>query len=106
MILLQAVPLPPADFQPDVSLWSVCAWGALNPVMMAVSFQLGRHADQPAKLGIAAFAGAIAGVAVLWLAARMGLSFATDVARGAAGVFVVSLLCGTGWAWLGRRRGS
>ena len=111
MLLLQAVaqavaqPLPHAELQANVSLWAVLAWAALNPVMIAVAFLMGRRADQPAKLGIAAFAGAMAGVALLWLAARLQLGLATDVARGAVGVFVTSLPFGALWAWLGKSRG-
>ncbi len=107
-VLLQAVaqPLPPPDLQPDVHLLSVLAWAALNPVAIAVAYVMGQRADQPAKLGIAAFVGALAGVAVLWIAARLGLSIATDVGRGAVGVFVTALPFGVFWAWLGwsRRR--
>jgi hypothetical protein len=107
MLFLQAVaqPLAHPDLQADVSLWAVVAWAALNPAMIAVAYLMGRKADQPAKLGIAAFAAAIAGVALLWLAARLGFGFATDVARGAVGVFVTSLPFGVAWAYLGTTLG-
>ena len=105
LILLQAVaqPLPLPDLQPNVSLWGVLGWAALNPVAIWVAWALGRRADQPAKFGIAAFASAIAGVALLWIAARLHVSFAIDTARAAAGVFVTALPLGVVWAWLGRR---
>jgi hypothetical protein len=105
MLFLQAVaqPLAHPDLQADVSLWAIAAWAAFNPAMIAVAYSMGRQADQPAKLGIAAFAAAIAGVALLWLAARMGFGFATDVARGAVGVFMTSLPFGVAWAYLGNR---
>lgn len=105
LILLQAVaqPLPLPDLQPNVSLWGVLGWAALNPVAIWVAWALGRRADQSAKLGIAAFASAIAGVALLWIAARLHLSFAVDTARAAAGVFVTALPLGVLWAGLGRR---
>jgi hypothetical protein len=109
MLFLQAAakavaqPLPHADLQADVSLWAVLAWAALNPALIAVAYLMGRQADQPAKLGIAAFAAAIAGVALLWLAARLGFGFATDVARGAVGVLVTSLPFGLAWAYVGHK---
>ena len=104
MLFLQAIaqPLPHPDLQADVSLWAVLAWAALNPAMIAVAYLIGRHADQPAKLGIAAFVGAIAGVGLLWLTARFQLGIATDVARAAVGIFVTSLPLGLAWAYLGR----
>ena len=105
MLLLQAqaTPMPLPDLQANVNLWGVLAWSAFNPAMIAVAYFMGRHADQTAKLGIAAFASALAGVALLWLAARLHVSFAIDTARAAAGVFVVSLGFGAVWAWVGRR---
>ncbi len=105
MLFLQVIaqPLAHPDLQADVSLRAVAAWAAFNPAMIAVAFLMGRSADQTAKFGIAAFAGAIAGVALLWLAARLQLGFATDVARGAVGVFVTSLPFGIAWAYLGSK---
>ncbi len=107
MLLLQAIaqPLPHVELQANVNLWAVLAWAALNPAMIAVAFLMGRQADQTAKLGIAAFAGAMAGVALLWIAARLQMGFATDVARGAVGVLVTSLPFAVLWAWLGKSRG-
>ena len=104
-VLLQATaqPLPLPDMQPDVSLWGVLAWAALNPAVIAVAWAMGRRADQAAKFGIAAFAGAIAGVALLWLAARLHLGLAIDTARAGAGVFMTALPFGLLWAWLSRR---
>jgi hypothetical protein len=97
-----AQPLPHPDLQADVNLWAIVAWAALNPAMIATAYLMGRRADQPAKLGIVAFAAAIAGVGCLWLAARLQLGVATDVARGAVGVFMTSLPFGMAWAWLGQ----
>jgi len=104
-MLLQAVPTPLShpDLQANVSLWSVVAWAALNPAVIAVAVLMGRRSDQTAKLGIAAFGAALVGIAVLWLAARIHLSFAVDTARAAAGVFVTSLPFALAWAWAGRR---
>lgn len=104
-VLLQqlAQPLPLPDLQPNVSLWGELAWAALNPALIGTAFLMGRKADQTAKLGIAAFAAALAGIVLLWLAARLHVGFAIDTARGAVGVFVMGLPFGVLWAWLGRR---
>jgi len=104
-ILLQVVPTPLShpDLQANVSLWGVLAWAALNPATIVVAFKMGRRADQAAKLGIAAFAAALAGIGLLWFAARFHVSFAVDTARAAAGVFVTSLPFAVAWAWAGRR---
>lgn len=104
-VLLQAAqPMPLPDLQPNVNLWGELAWAALNPAAVLVAYRLGRGADQTAKLGIAAFAAAVAGIALLWLAARLHIGFAVDTARAAAGVFVLTLPFGVLWAWLGRRQ--
>ena len=103
-VLLQgAQPMPLPDLQPNVNLLGELAWAAFNPAAIAVAYLMGRKADQPAKLGIAAFAGAVAGIALLWLAARLHVGIAIDTARAAAGVFVMTLPFGVAWAWLGRR---
>ncbi len=98
-------PLPAPDIEAAVSLWSVLGWSALNPIIPAVAFFMGSKADQPAKLGIAAFAGSLAGIALMWLLARLHLGIAVDTARAAAGVFVTSLPIALLWAWLGQRIG-
>lgn len=98
-----AQPLPAPDIESAVSLWSVLSWSALNPATLAVAWLMGSRADQPAKLGIAAFAGAVAGIALMWISARLHLSIAVDTARAAAGVFVTSLPIAFFCAWLSRR---
>ena len=103
-VLLQgAQPMPLPDLQPNVNLLGELGWAAFNPAAIAVAYLMGRRADQPAKLGIAAFAGAIAGIGLLWIFARLRVPFAIDTARAAAGVFVMTLPFGVAWAWLGRR---
>lgn len=97
-----AQPLPAPDIEAAVSLWSVLGWSALNPATVAVAWLMGSRSDQPAKLGVAAFAGALAGIALMWLSALFHLAIAVDTARAAAGVFVVSLPIALLWAWLGR----
>ena len=98
-----AEPLVPPTPEAAISLYSILALAALNPVAIAVAVLMGRHADNGARLGIAAFAGAIAGIAALWLDTRFGFGFARAPARAASGIFVVSCFCCLGWAWLGRR---
>lgn len=76
---------------------------ALNPVVIAVALAMGRRADQPQKLVVAGFAAAVAGVALLWLGAELRIEALAKPARAAAGIFVVQLILGTFWAWVGYR---
>ena len=55
------------DLQPDVPLLEVLLYGVLNPATIIIAFLMGRKADDKSKIMIAAFAGAIAGIAVLYL---------------------------------------
>lgn len=86
-----------------VPLWDVALYALLNPAHIAVSFLMGRKADQSAKLGIAAFAGAAAGIALLYLVALLGILHAPNAARAAGGIFIASLLTGLVYAWIGYR---
>lgn len=79
---------------------SIILIAALNPVVIAVAFLMGRAADQRQKIVVAAFAAALAGAIALWLATFVGLVPAKGVG-GEGGVFVLSLLFGLFWAWLG-----
>ena len=91
------------DLQPDVPLFEVLLYGALNPAVIAGAFWMGRKVDQPAKLLIASFAGATAGIAVLYVATLIGIFDAPRAARAAAGIFSVSLAIGVLYAWAGYR---
>ena len=51
------------DLQPDVPLLEVLLYGVLNPATIIIAFLMGRKADDKSKIMIAAFAGAIAGIA-------------------------------------------
>ncbi|MEZ5900499.1 MAG: hypothetical protein R3D51_13525 [Hyphomicrobiaceae bacterium] len=86
-----------------VPLYEVALYALLNPALIWVAFAMGRKVDEPAKLLIAAFAGAVAGFVVLYLVALVGVLDAPRVARAAAGVFVLSLLTGLVFAWIGYR---
>jgi hypothetical protein len=87
--------------QPDVSLWTVLAFAVLNPAVIAVAYLLGRQADQPAKLVVAAFVAALAGVALIWLGAFLRLALFASPARAAAGIFVAAFVFGLAVAALG-----
>ncbi len=89
--------------QPDVPLMEVALYAIFNPALIAVAFFLGRKADESAKLLIASFAGAIAGVVLLNIAALLGVFDAPTAGRAAAGIFAASLIPGLFYAWLGYR---
>ena len=84
--------------QPDVDLWVAMAYAALNPATIWVAAELGRRADAPGKLLIAAFSGAIAGVALLWVLALLRVPFATATGRAASGIMAASFVAGLLWA--------
>lgn len=90
---------------PDVPLATVLAYGALNPALIFVAFLMGRtlrrQGGQVAKLGIAAFAGAVAGIALIWIGTHLQLAFLATPARASGGIFIVSLVAGVVWAWIG-----
>lgn len=89
------------DFEQTVPLVEVLLYGILNPATIIVAFMMGRKADEKNKLVIAAFAGAIAGVAVLYFATLFRIWDAPRLGRSVAGVFIVSLIAGFIYAGLG-----
>ncbi len=89
------------ELQPDVNVKELLAYAALNPATIAVAFLMGRKADEKPKILIAAFAGAIAGTALLYAATWFRLWDAPTLARAAAGVFAASLVCGAVYGWIG-----
>ena len=93
--------LLPPDLQADVSLLTVLLFAAFNPAAVVVAFWMGRKADQVAKLAIAAFAGAAAGTALLWLAALVRIPFVATPGRAAAGIFAVQCVLCFVWAYAG-----
>jgi hypothetical protein len=82
------------DLQPDVPLLEVLLYGVLNPATIIIAFLMGRKADDKSKIMIAAFAGAIAGIAVLYLITLLRLWDAPTLARAASGVLTTSLVAG------------
>ncbi|MBN9282487.1 MAG: hypothetical protein J0H37_09590 [Hyphomicrobium denitrificans] len=89
------------DFEQTVPLVEVLLYGILNPATIIVAFMLGQKANEKSKLLIAAFAGAIAGVAVLYVATLLRIWDAPTLGRSVAGVFIVSLVAGFVYAGVG-----
>jgi hypothetical protein len=89
------------DFQPDVPLSEVLLYGIFNPATIIVAYMLGQRADDKAKIMIAGFGGAIAGVALLYIVTLLRLWDAPTLGRAAAGVFIVSLVFGFIYAAIG-----
>jgi hypothetical protein len=93
---------------PDpVDLNAVLLTALFNPAVPIVAFWMGRSASQWQKLPVAAFAAALVGSAMVYIAVRVGVTGVAGVGRAAAGVFVTQFLLGLVWAsagfWLGRR---
>ncbi len=89
------------DLQPDVDVLQALAFAAFNPATIAVAFLMGRKADQKAKILIAAFAGALAGTALLYVAALLRIWDAPELGRAAAGIFAGSVIAGLVYAAIG-----
>ena len=75
----------------------------LNPAVIFVAFWMGSNADQWQKVPVAAFAGAIVGSALVYIAVRFGMTGVASIGRAAAGVFIAQFLFGLVWAALGYR---
>jgi hypothetical protein len=88
--------------QPDVSLWLVLAYAALNPATIWVAVEMGRRVDQPIKLVVAGFAAAIAGFLLLFALAWFRVPFAGTIGRAASGVTAASFAFGIAWAFIGQ----
>ena len=88
---------------PPVDLVAVVLTALLNPAVILVALWMGRKADQPQKLPLAAFAAAAAGSALASVAVWMGVSGIRQVGRAAAGLFIVQFVFGLAWAYVGHR---
>lgn len=86
--------------QPDVSYAVIGLIALLNPVVILVGLWLGARCDQVQKLPIAGFAAALAGIALVWVAAWLRLPYVGDAARAAGGLLVAQMVAGTLWATL------
>ena len=72
----------------------------LNPVVIAVAFYMGRRADEPQKIVVAAFAAAIAGFILYWLVAAVGL-LPIHALGGESAILLMQFLIGFVWSGLG-----
>jgi hypothetical protein len=92
-----------------VDLKGVLLAALLNPVVAVVAFAMGWKADAWQKLPVAAFAAAMLGSVLLYLAVAWRVPGVAPLGRAAAGIFTAEFLCALVWAaagyWrLGRRR--
>jgi hypothetical protein len=92
--------MPPIE---PVSLGAVILAALLNPAVPLVALWMGRAADQWQKLPVAAFAAALVGSALFYIAVYLGMPGVRDVGRSASGVFVAEFLFALVWAALGFR---
>ena len=88
-----------------VDLKAVLLTALLNPAVPIVAFLMGRNASQWQKLPVAAFAAALVGSALVYIAVRLGVPGVAAVGRAAGGVFVTQFLLGLVWAIAGFRLG-
>jgi putative effector of murein hydrolase len=88
---------------PPVDLAVLVLTALFNPAVIAVAFWMGRNADQLQKLPVAAFAAALAGSLLAYIAVRLVPSRLGQVGRAAAGLFIAQFLLGLAWAYLGHR---
>ena len=58
---------------PPIDLTAVLMTALLNPAVIVVAFWMGRYADQRHKIPVAAFAAALAGSVVIYIAVRLGM---------------------------------
>jgi glycerol uptake facilitator-like aquaporin len=86
-----------------VDLTSVVLIALLNPAVIIVALLMGRSADQWQKLPVAAFAAALVGSGVVYIAISAGFSVFSDIRRAVAGVFTAEFLAGLVWAFIGYR---
>lgn len=80
-------------------LKEILVLAAMNPATLLTGYWLGRHADQPQKIAIAAFIAAAAGTAFVLLV--MWFGFAKWQPRLIAGVFIASAILGVFWSSFG-----
>ena len=89
------------DMQPNAYLFEMLAFAALNPATIVVAFLMGRRADEKPKILIAAFAGAIAGAVLIYVATLLRLWDAPELLRAVGGIFIAGLIAGIPYATLG-----
>lgn len=72
----------------------------LNPAVALVGFLMGRAADQPQKLVVAAFAAALAGAVLVWVGAWLKI-IPVRGSGAEAGLLLLQMVVGLGWATIG-----
>jgi hypothetical protein len=92
--------MPPVE---PVNLAAVVSTALFNPAVVIVAVWLGRHADQWQKLPVAAFAAALVGSMLVFVAVFVGVPGVVSVGRATAGVFVSEFVFGLAWAALAYR---
>jgi hypothetical protein len=92
--------MPPVE---PVNLAAVFLTALFNPAVVIVAVWLGRHADQWQKLPVAAFAAALVGSTLVFVAVLVGVPGVVSVGRATAGVFVSEFVFGLAWAALAYR---
>jgi len=92
--------MPPVE---PVNLTAVLLSALFNPAVVVVAVWLGRRADQWQKLPVAAFAAALVGSALIFVAVFLRVPGVVGVGRATAGVFVSEFLVGLAWAALAYR---
>jgi zinc transporter ZupT len=86
-----------------VNLTAVILTALLNPAVIVVAAWMGRNANQWQKLPVAAFAAALIGSALVYIAVRLGVPGVADTGRAAAGVFIAEFLFAWLWAFAAYR---
>jgi len=89
--------MPPVE---PVNLTAVVLTALFNPAVAIVAVWMGRQADQWQKLPVAAFAAALVGSALVFIAVHIGMPGVVGVGRATAGVFVTEFVFGLVWAAL------
>lgn len=82
--------------------WALAWIAVLNPAVAVVAVVMGRRADQWQKLIVAAFAAALAGFVLVWIAAYLRI-LPTRGFGGEAGLFFLQTILGFVWAAIGYR---
>lgn len=72
----------------------------LNPAVVIVAFLMGRAADQPQKIVVAAFAAALAGAILIWVATYLRI-IPVRGSGAEAGLLLLDMVFGLIWASIG-----
>lgn len=89
------------DLQPDVDVRQLIEIAALNPIVAGLAFYLGRNGNQAAKIIVAGFAAALAGMVPLYIAGLLKIPLVAEVLRASAGILALQVIVGCAWAAAG-----